>query len=136
MEINLWAVLVSAIASMVIGSIWFGPLFGKKFIHEMGMDQWSPERQAKEKANMWKSYVLQFVASLVMFYVLARFISQAGDLTVGNGICTALLVWIGFLVPTKIGDTIWGGKWTIFWMVIGNALVTSVAVGAILGAWR
>ena len=36
MSVNYWAVFVSAIASMVIGSIWYGPLFGKMFIREMG----------------------------------------------------------------------------------------------------
>ena len=30
--INFWAVLVSAIASLVVGSIWYGPLFGKMFM--------------------------------------------------------------------------------------------------------
>ena len=35
MYINYWAVLVSAIASMAIGSLWYGPLFGKQFMPAM-----------------------------------------------------------------------------------------------------
>ena len=65
--VNCWAVLVSAIASMVIGSIWYGPLFGKQFLKAMGMDQWSPEKQAEMKKAMTMTYVWQFIASLVMF---------------------------------------------------------------------
>ena len=137
MDINLWAVLVSAVASMVIGSIWFGPLFGKKFIHESGLDQMSPADQQAAKKAMWKSYIIQFIASLVSFYVLACFINYHFDeVTVGNSILVALLAWLGFVVPTKIGDTIWGGKWILFWLVTGSHLITFIAVGAILGAWR
>jgi hypothetical protein len=51
--VNFWAVLASAVASMVIGSIWYGPLFGKMFMQAMGMDQWSPEkREAMKKKKM------------------------------------------------------------------------------------
>jgi hypothetical protein len=49
MDIHYWAVLVSAIVSMIIGSIWYGPLFGKLFMREMGMDTWSKEKQDANK---------------------------------------------------------------------------------------
>lgn len=133
-DINYLAVLVSAVASMVIGSIWYGPLFGKKFIHAMGLDLLSPEQQAAAKKSMWKSYVLQFIASLVMFYVLAGLLGRLGELTVNGGLMLALWIWIGFFVPFKIGETIWGGKWSLFWIGSSGMLITLLAGGAILGA--
>ena len=137
LNINLWAVLVAAIASMVIGSIWYGPLFGKQFMRESGMDQWSKERRDAAMKNMAWTYLAQFVASLVTFYVLALLIEGFfGRLSAVNGIKAALIAWIGFVVPVKLGDTIWGGKMSLFWLGIGNMLVTLVAAGAIIGAWR
>lgn len=136
MVVNYWAVLVSAIVSMVIGSIWYGPLFGKMFMHEMGMNSWSKEKQAEMKKKMGASYAGQFVASLVMFYVLAGLIAGFNHQTVNGGLLTALIAWIGFVVPIKLGDAIWGGKATLFWLGIGNMLVTLLAAGAIIGAWR
>ncbi len=136
MSINYWAVLVSAVASMAIGSLWYGPLFGKKFMAEMGMDQWSPEKQATMKKGMTMMYVVQFVASLVMFYVLAGLMGGLGKLTLSGGLMTALWVWIGFIVPVKLGEAIWGGKMSLFWIGIGNMLVTILVAGAIIGAWR
>lgn len=135
-DINFWAVLVCAIVSMVVGSIWYGPLFGKLFMREMGMDKWTPEKQAAMKKSMGMSYALQFVASLITFYVLAWFIGGVDRMTVGGGIGVALLVWVGFIVPQKFGESIWGGKRTLFWLGIGNMLITLVATGAIIGAWR
>ncbi|OGE86018.1 MAG: hypothetical protein A3J48_03225 [Candidatus Doudnabacteria bacterium RIFCSPHIGHO2_02_FULL_46_11] len=134
-DVNLLAVLVAAVASMIIGSIWYGPLFGKQFIQAMGMDKWSPEKQAAEKKKMGMTYALQFVGSLVMFYVLAGFIGRMGDLTLNEGVITALWVWIGFAVPFKLAEEIWGGNMKLFWIGIGSHLVTLLAAGAIIGAW-
>jgi hypothetical protein len=49
---------------------------------------------------------------------------------------TGLLVWIGFVVPLKLGDALWGGKWPLFWIGIGYNLVYLLVAGAIIGAWR
>ena len=134
--INYVAVFVAAIASMVIGSVWYGPLFGKMFMREMCMDKMTPEQMAEAKKGMWTNYVLQFVASLVMFYVLARFMGMLGALSVNAGLIVAFWVWIGFVVPVQLGQALWGGKMKIFWLSAGNMLVTLLAVGAIFGAWK
>ncbi len=136
MQINIWAVLVSAVVSMVIGSIWYGPLFGKMFMEAMGMNTWTPERQAEEKKKMGLLYFGQFVASLVMFYVLAWFMGSLGEITVNGGLKIAALAWVGFVVPVQLGSAIWGGKKVLFLLGAGNMLVTLLVVGAILGAWR
>lgn len=36
--INLWAVLVAAISSFLLGGIWYGPLFAKAWAREAGVD--------------------------------------------------------------------------------------------------
>ncbi len=135
MSVNFWAVFVSALASMVIGSVWYGPLFGKKFRVAMGMDKWSAEKQAQMKKSMGMSFALQFIASLVMFYILAVFM-HAGVGGVTGNLAIAFWTWLGFVVPVKLGDAIWGGSWTLFWIGISNMLVTLLAAGAIIGAWR
>ncbi len=63
-HVNYLAVLISAVASMIIGSIWYGPLFGKMYMQIMGMDKLSPEEQTAMKKSMGVSYFLQFIASL------------------------------------------------------------------------
>lgn len=136
MYVNHWAVLVSAIASMVIGSIWYGPLFGKLFMREMGMDKWSKEKQEEAKKSMGLNYLLQFIASLVMFYVFAGIMSESERVTMSGGLMSAIVVWIGFVVPVKLADAIWGGNRTLFWLNIGNLLITLLASGAIIGAWK
>jgi hypothetical protein len=135
--VNIWAVVVCAVASMIIGSIWYGPLFGKVYMTAMGMDQWSAEKKAAMKSKMLWSYLGQFVASLVMFYVLGTFIVwSAPQLNVSFSMWIAFFMWLGFVVPLAFGATLWGGKMTTFWLSIGNMLITLLVAGAIIGAWK
>lgn len=136
MSINYWAVLVAAIASMVVGSIWYGPLFGKIFMAASGMDKMSAGEKAAMKSRMTISYFGQFVASLVMFYVLARFTDGMAEAGVMGGMAVAFWAWLGFVVPLALGNAIWGGKKAMFWLGVGNMFVTLLIAGAIIGGWQ
>lgn len=134
-SINIWAVLVCAAISIVVGSLWYGPLFGRKFLSLMGMK--APTKKQKEamKSSMMKMYGLQLLASVVMFAVLAVFIANLGNGTALGGIHVALLMWLGMVVPLSLGRELWGGKRGLFWLGIGHMLVMLVIAGAVIGAW-
>lgn len=136
MDINIWAIVVSAVASMVIGGLWFGPLFGKMFMSVSGMDKWTPQQREEAMRAASKSYIIQVFGSLLMFYVLARFISDLDAVTLQGGLMTALWVWLGFVVPVKVSDAIWGGSWKLSILVAANMLVTLLVTGAIIGSWN
>lgn len=130
--INFWAVILSAISSMIIGSIWYGPLFGKKFMEAMGMNKWTQEEQEKMKKKMFVTYSLQFLASLLMFFILAWYIKMSIFSGLKAGLSNAFGLWLGFVVPLSFGNALWGGKMTLFWLNIGNMLLTLLAAGAII----
>ena len=134
-HINYLAVFAAAVASMVVGSLWYGPLLGKEFMQAMGMDKWSAEHKAQMKKSMMMSYVLQFVASVFMFDVLAWLMADLGQMSIRGGLLIATLLWIGFVVPLKLGEAVWGGKTILFWIGISNMLVTLFVAAAIIGAW-
>src|SRR5260221_9354740 len=133
--VNYWAVLAAAVASMVIGSIWYGPLFGKLFMKEKGFDKLSKEKQNEMKKSMGLSYFGQFVASLVMFYVLAGLIVGFSKTTLNGGMMTAFIVWVGFVVPLALGEAIWGGKAKLFRLNIRHMLLTLLVSGSIIENW-
>ena len=70
-EINYLAVLVSGILAMVVGSIWYGPLFGKIWMKEEGYT----EEDLTKDFNPAKTYGLTFIAALVVVYVLPGFLA-------------------------------------------------------------
>lgn len=133
--VNFLAVLVAAVSSMVVGSIWYGPLFGKMFMAAMGMNSWTPEKQAAMKKKMWLSYLGQFIGSFVMFFFLAGLIVGFNQHSLPGGLWVAFTVWLGFVMPLVLGELLWGGSKTMFWLKTGNMFITLMVAGAILGAW-
>lgn len=56
--VNLVVVFGAAVASMVISCLWYGPLFGKLWMKEMGMKGTMSDAA---KQDMAKSYAIMFV---------------------------------------------------------------------------
>jgi hypothetical protein len=139
--INYLAVLVSGIVSMVLGYVWFGPLFGKMYIHLMGWDNKTPAEQEAMMKGMMKSYVITFIGSLVMAWVLAHAIIYAQVYmhwtALTAGLATGFMSWLGFVVPVSIGNVLWGNSsWKLWWLTNSHQLVQFLIFGAILGTWK
>lgn len=137
-SINYLAVLACAIASMSIGSVWYGPLFGKQWIK---LSEMSPEKmQAAKSKGMGKSYALMFVGSLIMAYVLAHALVFAATYLKTSGVSAGLTAgfwnWLGFIAPVTLGTVLWDGKPWKLW-ILNNAyqLVTLLVMGLILSLW-
>ena len=128
------AVVVAAVAAMVIGFLWYGPIFGKVWIKLMGFTQKDIEKGKSQ--GMAKNYVILAITTLVMAYVLSYFIDALGMLTIGAGMATGFLAWFGFIMPVMTGSVLWEGKsWSLFWLNNAHYLVSLVVMGAILAAW-
>lgn len=141
-DINLLAVLVAAIASMVIGSIWFGPLFGKTFMEGVGMNQWSAEKKEAMKKKMAWTYLQQFILSLLMAYVFAHVVwgmnvALGRQPDIMSGLSTGLWMWLGFALPIRYGDSLWNGKEFKYTAIdLGYWLVLLLVFGVILSVWQ
>ncbi|MEM4255256.1 MAG: DUF1761 domain-containing protein [Candidatus Norongarragalinales archaeon] len=135
-SVDFVAVVLAAIASFVIGMVWYSPmLFGKMWMKEM---KTSEKEMKKGKKNMTQSFAFAFVGALVMAYVLAHFIAYAtgGYPTLMDGITTAFWAWLGFVATVSAGMVLWGGKsWNLYALTAGNDLVSMLAMGAIIALW-
>lgn len=136
-EVNYLAVLVAAIASMVLGGLWYGPLFGKKWMAYMG---WAPDKAQEMKKGATKGYVFQFIGSLVMSYVLVHALIFAGAYLKVSGLSAGLMAgfwnWLGFVAPVTLGAVLWEGKPAGFWLLNnGFYLISLLAMGTILAVW-
>lgn len=99
--VNYIAVLVCAISNMIVGYIWYGPLFGKEWSKLIGF---TAEKQAKAKKGMGQSYAIMFVTSLITAFVLFHFIWYAapGSYTLFIAVKTAIWAWVGFVATTQL----------------------------------
>ena len=135
-DVNLLAVLVAAIASIIIGSLWYSPLlFGNTWIKLMGFSKRDMEK-AKQK-GMAGSYFVTLIASIVMGYVMAYLIYFMSVAIVIDGIMLGVLAWLGFIVPLLIGNVLWDGKpMKLFFIHAFYWLVNVIVMSAILTAWK
>ena len=133
-SISLIGVIGATIASIVIGFIWYGPLFGKLWITMMG---WTPEEiDSQKQSGMAKSYTLMTLGSLVSAYILGNFVQLAGAVTAWDGITVGFFAWLGFAVPLLLSSVIWEGKpWKLYGLNTGYQLAAWCAMGAILAIW-
>jgi len=137
--VNYFAVLVSAISSMVIGFLWYGPIFGKIWASLQGWTSQMMDEQ-KAKGGMGKSYALMFIGSLLMSFVLSHAIVFASTYLKVAGVSAGLTAgfwnWLGFIAPVTLGSVLWEGKsWKLWILNNGYYLVTLLVMGTILAVW-
>jgi hypothetical protein len=136
--INYLAIIAAAVVSMVVGFLWYGPLFGKKWSEAAGF---TPERMAEAKQkDMSSSYALMFVGALIMNYVLAHMLIFASSYTATTGAAAGLMAgfwsWLGFIAPVSMGSVLWDGKpWTYWFITAGYYLAVLLINGVILALW-
>src|SRR3989344_7048970 len=134
-DINYWAILVSAVASFILGYLWYSPLlFGKPWMKMMGFPHQHME-EAKKK-GMVKLYLGNFIATLIMVYILSHFVDYAQAKTITDGLQLGLWVWLGFIATLLFGSILWEGKpFKLFLINSGYRLVELLIVASILSAW-
>ena len=94
-EVNWLAVVLAAVSSMVVGTIWYSDaVFGKAWKKMAKLD----EKRMKTDAPM--ALAIAFLSSLVMAFVLAHlsFIAHSfyGNSFLSDTLQTAFWVWLGF----------------------------------------
>ena len=137
--INYLAIVVAAIASMVIGYLWYGPIFGKPWMKLMGMS--SAQMSAEKKKGMAKGYIIMYITSAIMAYVLAHALVFGNAYLHASGIMSGIMVgfwnWLGFIATVTVGSVLWEGKsWKLWFLNNGFWLVNLCIMGIILELWK
>ena len=120
-SLNWVAIVGLTLIGFVLGPIWYGPLFGKTWMHIHGADKKSKEEMKKSMEGMWKLMVSEFIATLFMTTGLACIIRAIPEY---SGIQSAFMVWLAFVLPMSVSNVIWGGDKKEF-MVKKIALIVS-----------
>jgi len=74
MEMNFYIFFLAALVPMIIGSVWYGPLFGKAWMNQMGFTE-----ESLKGTNMLKTLLICYVLSiLIAFALMPMVIHQMG----------------------------------------------------------
>lgn len=125
------AILLSAVASIIIGSLWYGPIFGKTWIKLSGFTK--QDISKGKKTNMTPYYLTAFIMSLLTAYVLEWLINALNVSSISGALLLSFLLWLGFYVTTLSGSVIWEGKpFKLYILNVAYWLVTLLVFSAIL----
>jgi uncharacterized protein DUF1761 len=131
-RVNWWAILVSGIVFFVLGSVWYGVLFGAAWKSAMGSGVY-----IMTSGITIYSLVVAFVMAFFLAYGIARVLSWRGDLSPSRGL----------VIGASLGLLVFG---TMTWMDyafemrgpllgainVGYVVVGMAIQGLILGAWK
>ena len=134
-EVNYLVILVSAIISFIIGALWYSLLFGKSWTKLMGFS--AKDIEKTKKKSMAKTYLIGFVAQLILAYVLANFVIYADAKTFSEGIQVGFFIWLGFVATISLGMILWENKPIKLYLInTGYWLVSLIIQGMILSVWQ
>lgn len=132
--LNYVAILVAAVLGMVIGALWYGPVFGKQW---MALSKYTAEDMAKAKAQgMAGAYVLSFIGLFVMSFITAHVVFYANAATAFTGALFGFWMWLGYVATTLLNTVLWDKKpWGLYVLNAGHYLVVLLVMGALLALW-
>ncbi len=143
--LNGLAIAAAAASTIVIGFVWYGPLFGTAWMKEMGVAPDFKPDPALLKRSMLLMIAGAFLTALVLacsIEICRPVLSQAwqggGDAPPALfGLCVALFAWAGFYVPMLLGGVAWENRsWKWFAINAGYHLVALLAAAMIVALWR
>ena len=136
--VNLWAVLVSALITMVAGFLWYSPmLFAKPWTILMGYDPNDKAKLAEMQKSAGPSYAMSLMASVLSAIVLGKVIYVAHVTSALYGMKVGFAVWLGFVTTVQLtGALFMRQPFKLYLINTGYQLLCYLAMGAVLGGWR
>jgi hypothetical protein len=129
--INYLAIVVAAVAGFAFGAAYYMTLSGPWL---------AASGRTKEEVTVKRSpvpFIVSIVALVIMAWVLAGTMGHLGQgqVTLKNGVISALFVWLGFVITTQSVNYAFGGRKPMLGVIDGiHWLGVLVIQGAIIGA--
>ena len=129
-QINYAAILAAVLLNMAAGFLWYGPLFGKIWEKESGMDK----KKKPEGLRLFVSMLLMIIGSFLTAYVLfhSAQIWRPSVWNVGQdmenwkyGFFAGFFSWLGFQIPLLFNGISFENKsWNLFFINSGFQFVS------------
>ena len=133
-NVNWLAVLVAGVVPMIVGALWYGPLFGKRWMALMEKTR----EEIEEGFNPLKTYGVSFLLSLVTAFILAQLIAEVapGGASAMVGVHVGLMALVAFVLPVANQSVAFEGrKAGLAWLNIGFNGVALIGQAMVLAAW-
>ena len=122
-DVNLYAVLVAGIVPMIVGMLWYGPLFGKRWLAMMEMTA----EEVQEGFNPIKTHGIGILLSFLTAYILAQLIA----------VHVGLMALVAFVIPAAHQSvTFEKRKAGLAWLNVAYNGVALIGQAVVIALWR
>jgi hypothetical protein len=130
-HIHILAIFVCGVVSLVIGFIWYGPLFGKAWA---GYTGWTEEKiKTLPASRMARTYILTFLAALATAFALDVLVWAISPEGAVGGLVLGLWTGVGFSAMAFATTHLFEHKPLGLWLIVsGYQVVYQVAAAIIL----
>jgi hypothetical protein len=133
-ELNWIAIVLAAASTMVVGSLWYGPLFGKAWI-KLAKVKTDPNFGVKQAIPLYGGAFLSSALTATVIAIFAYIVSQYFDGSfLGAALWVALILWAGFTAArVYMHDSFEGRRKKLTLLTVTHELVTIAVMALIIG---
>lgn len=125
---NWVAIIVATVVAMVIGFLWYGPVFGKSWMSLSG------RAMAGDPSSAGPMYALTALAAFIEAVALNWFINETGWTTGAGGALIGLYAGLGFIATAFFSQVLFAGRPPRLYAIdAGYQVFQAVVLGAIIG---
>jgi len=137
-SLNYLAVLAAALSGILLGFVWYSPLFfAKPWMREMGYDPNDRAKIQEMQKSAGPAYLASFAACLISAFTLALFFHWLDVHGLHHGLMASFHIWLGFVATVQLTGALFAKQsMKLFAINTSYQLVCYLAMGAILALWR
>ncbi len=128
-DLNWLAVVVAAVVQQIVGFLWYGPLFGRMWLQAVG-------KTREELGSPTIAIAVSVVCSFVTAIAIALLLTLADETSLGLGIAVGFVAAVGLAATSVATSNAFDGdppRATALY--VAYTIVSTTAMGAIIGAW-
>ncbi len=123
LAVNYFSIIVSAILFMIVGTLWYGPLFGKAWMKLV----------KKTTSNMAPiSMVFVFVTALISSWVLAVLLKTLLITTPIAALTLGAYVWMGFIATALLHRVLFERSSIALYIINAGYGLTTLLLGSLV----
>lgn len=103
-EINYLEVIAAAIGATILGMIWYGPIFGQKW---MKLVKISKKDLDKGKKDMPKTIIISILSSMLTAYILSVVLNLIGTTDIILAASYGIIFAVGFVAMANLSEVLW-----------------------------
>lgn len=131
-SIKIIPIFLSLVYAFILGSIWYGPLFGKAWMREVGL---TPEDISRKKAN--RAMMIMPLYTLASLFALALLLNFSGARTIPDALGVAAVIAVGICATGSATNALYENR-SIKYVLItqGYNLLHLIGAAVLITIWK